>query len=652
MGESSHMDLLEQFQKNYSKEQVTHMSIQEYLELCKQDAMVYAHAAERILAAIGEPEILDTSKQDRLGRIMMNRTIKVYPAFRDFYGMEETIERVVGYFVHAAQGLEEKKQILYLLGPTGAAKSSIAERLKSLMEKQPIYVLQVGSHVSPVFESPLGIFDLERMAPQVSAAYDIPLRYFTGLPSPWAVKRLQELNGDLSQVRVAKMWPSKLKQIAIAKTEPGDENNQDISCLVGKVDIRQLEHYSQSDPDAYSYSGALCRGNQGITEMVEIWKAPIKVLHPLLTATQEQNYTGTEAIGGIPFQGVVFAHSNESEWQTFRNNKSNEAFLDRICVIKVPYCLRTDEEQQIYQKLLQHSSLSQAVCAPKTLEVLSQFCVLTRLKPHENSNAWSKMRVYNGENIRDTDPRAKSIVEYKDAAGQDEGMSGISTRFAFKVLSETFNYDNTEVAADPVHLMYVLEQRIRREQFPEEQEKTYLEFIKEWIAPKYIQFLEKELQKTYLESYDEYGQNIYDRYVTYADAWISDSDYRDPDTGQLLNRDSLNKELEKIEKPANIANPKDFRGEFVNYVLRARGRPENAGSNPRWTEYQKFREVIEKKIFSSTEELLPIISFGSKKNSEDLEKHAGFVNRMMAQGYTQAQCRRLVEYYIRQSKSH
>ena len=646
------MNLLQEFQTSFASEQETEYTILEYLELCRTDPLAYATAAERVLAAIGEPQVIDTSKHDKLGRVFMNRTIKIYPAFSDFYGMEETIERVVGYFVHAAQGLEEKKQILYLLGPVGAAKSSMAERIKSLVEKNPIYVLKAGDEVSPVFETPLGLFDPNKVGAKVSEEYGIPIRYFTGLPSPWAVKRLAELGGDLSKFKVVKIWPSKLKQVAIAKTEPGDENNQDISCLVGKVDIRKLEYFSQNDPDAYSYSGALCRGNQGITEMVEIWKAPIKVLHPLLTATQEGNYVGTEAIGGIPFGGIVFAHSNESEWQTFRNNKSNEAFLDRICVIKVPYCLRTTEEQQIYEKLLANSSLSEAPCAPKTLEILSQFCVLSRLKEHENSNLWSKMRVYNGENIRDSDPRAKTIVEYKDAAGVDEGMSGISTRFAFKILSQTFNFDNNEVAADPVHLMYVLEQSIRREQFPEEVQNRYLEFIKEMIAPKYMEFLEKELQKTYLESYDEYGQNIFDRYVAYADAWISDSDYKDPDTGQMLNRETLNRELEKIEKPSGIANPKDFRHEFVNYVLRARGKAENAGRNPKWTDYQKFREIIEKKIFSSTEELLPIISFGSKKNSEDMSKHEGFVNRMVAQGYTASQCRRLVEYYIRQSKSH
>ncbi len=137
----------------------------------------------------------------------------------------------------------------------------------------------------------------------------------------------------------------------------------------------------------------------------------------------------------------------------------------------MPYCLRAIEETKIYKKLLDQSELSDVRCAPETLEMLARFCVMTRLKEHENSNVYSKMRVYDGEKLKDTDPKAKSGQEYKDAAGVDEGMNGISTRFAFKVLSETFNFDTEEVAADPVHLMYVLEQAIRREQYPEEIEK-------------------------------------------------------------------------------------------------------------------------------------------------------------------------------------
>ncbi len=638
-------DIFSSFAQTYESRREMEMSLLDYLDGCRDDPMMYAGAPERILAAIGEPEVIDTARDSRLARIFMNRTIKVYPSFSEFFGMEETIERIVGFFRHAAQGLEERKQILYLLGPVGGGKSSLAERLKALMEDQPIYVLKAGDQLSPVFESPLGLFDPAAMGSTLEERYGIPRRRLSGLLSPWAMKRLDEFDGDIRRFKVVKLRPSRLRQIAIAKTEPGDENNQDISSLVGKVDIRKLELFPQNDPDAYSFSGGLNRANQGILEFVEMFKAPIKMLHPLLTATQEGNYIGTENIGALPFQGIIMAHSNEAEWQTFKNNKNNEAFIDRICVIKVPYCLRVTEEEQIYGKLIRGSELSQAPCAPGTLEMLARFAVLSRLKEHGNSNLYSKMRVYDGESLKETDPKAQTRQEYKDAAGVDEGMNGISTRFAFKVLASTYNYDNTEVAADPVHLMYILEQAIRREQFPDETEKKYIEFIKAELAPRYAEFIGNEIQKAYLESYHDYGQNLFDRYVDYADAWIEDQDFKDPDTGQLLNRDLLNQELSKVEKPAGIANPKDFRNEVVKFALRMRAA--NSGRNPDWTSYEKIRDVIERRMFSQVEELLPVISFGSKKDSDTEKKHGAFVERMVARGYTERQVRRLVEWYMR-----
>ena len=638
-------DLFQSYARTYDQRRETEMSLQDYLKACRDDPMTYATAAERLLAAIGNPEVIDTAKDARLGRIFMNRTIRIYPAFPDFYGMEDTIERIVSFLRHAAQGLEERKQILYLLGPVGGGKSSLAEKIKSLIELQPIYVLKAGDQLSPVFESPLGLFDPEILGARMEEDYGIPRRRLTGLMSPWAVKRLDEFGGDISKFRVAKINPSRLRQIGVSKTEPGDENNQDVSALVGKVDIRKLESYAQNDPDAYSFSGGLNRANQGVLEFVEMFKAPIKMLHPLLTATQEQNYVGTENVGGIPFTGIVLAHSNESEWQSFKNNKNNEAFIDRIFVIKVPYVLRVEEEERIYDKLVRSSELAPAPCAPGTLEMLARFAVLSRLKTHENSNLYTKMRIYDGESLKEVDPKARSLQEYKDAAGVDEGMDGISTRFAFKVLAATFNYDTTEIAADPVHLMYVLEQAIKREQFPADTEGRYLEFIKADLAPRYAEFIGHEIQKAYLESYHDYGQNLFDRYVDYADAWIEDIDFKDPDTGQLLNRELLNQELSKIEKAAGIANPKDFRNEVVKFTLRARAG--HGGRNPSWTSYEKIREVIERRMFSQVEDLLPVISFGSKKDSDTEKKHDEFVLRMVERGYTERQVRRLVEWYMR-----
>lgn len=611
----------------------------------KRNPTAYANPAERLLMAIGEPELIDTRHDPVLSRIFSNKIIHHYEVFKDFYGMEEPIEQIVGFLKHAAQGLEETKQVLYLLGPVGGGKSSIAEKLKDLMERIPFYAIKG----SPVFESPLSLFNPLEDGELLRERFGIPTRYLRYLMSPWAVKRLQEYNGDISKFRVIKVKPSRLKQIAIAKTEPGDENNQDISSLVGKVDIRKLEEFSQDDPDAYSYSGGLCRANRGLLEFVEMFKAPIKALHPLLTATQEGNYNATEGLSAIPFEGIILAHSNESEWQSFRNNKNNEAFIDRINIVKVPYCLRVSEEIKIYQKLIHNSSLANAPCAPGTLDMLAQFSVLTRLKEPQNSSIYSKMRVYNGESLKDTDPKAKSYQEYRDFAGVDEGMSGISTRFAFKILSKVFNFDHTEVAANPVHLMYVLERQIEQEQFPQELHETYLNFIKEYLATKYVDFIGKEIQTAYLESYSEYGQNIFDRYITYADFWIQDQDYRDPDTGEIFDRALLNLELEKIEKPAGISNPKDFRNEVVNFVLRARAN--NRGKNPVWNSYEKLKSVIEKKMFTNTEDLLPVISFNAKASEEDKKKHEEFISRMVEKGYTRKQVRLLCEWYLRVRKS-
>ncbi|WP_395448547.1 PrkA family serine protein kinase [Aminobacter sp. UC22_36] len=642
-------DVFNLFSEIYSSQTTEEMSLQQYLLACRDQPAMYATAAERMVDAIGAPTLIDTSADPRMGRIFANRTIKIYPAFAEFYGMEDTIERIVGYFRYAAQGLEERKQILYLLGPVGGGKSSLAERLKKLMEERPIYTLKVGGQLSPIFESPLGLFHPERMADLLEDKYGIARRRLTGLISPWAAKRLEEIGGDVSKFSVVKLTPSRLRQIGIAKTEPGDENNQDVSALVGKVDIRKLENFSQADPDAYSYSGGLNRTTQGLLEFVEMFKAPIKVLHPLLTATQEGNYNGTESFGAFPYQGIVLAHSNESEWLQFKSNRNNEAFLDRILVVKVPYCLRVTEERQIYEKLLRESELVSNPCAPEVLDILSRFTVSTRLSEHENSPLYTKMRVYDGENLKDVDPKAKSMQEYRDAAGVDEGMNGVSTRFAFKVLSETFNYDTKEIAADPVHLMYVLEQAIKREQFPGEIESSYLDFIKSEIASRYAEFIGHEIQKAYLESYSEYGQNLFDRYIAYADAWIEDQDYKDPDTGQILNRGILDSELSQIEKPAGIANPKDFRNEVVKFTLRARAK--NNGRNPSWTSYEKLREVIEKRMFGQVEDLLPVISFGAKRDSTTEKQHAEFVERMTERGYTQRQVRRLVDWYMRVNKA-
>ncbi len=643
------MKLLEKYKKKFNFAPQAVMGFDEYLKAAKNDESLYLSAASRMVKAIGEPVYVDTSLDSRLRRIFGSRKIPTYPTFSEFYGMEETIHKIASFFQHAAQGLEESRQILYLLGPVGSAKSSLAEKLKSLMGQEPIYILAVetenGLQMSPIWESPLGLLSVED-----SEEFGIPPQHLLLKPSPWAIKRAEEFEGDISKFKVVKTHPSQYKQIAITKTEPGDENNQDISALVGKLDIRKLEFFSQDDPDAYSYSGGLCKGNQGILEFVEMFKAPIKVLHPLLTATQEKNYRGTEAISDIPFSGIIIAHSNESEWDKFKGNKNNEAFLDRVYVVEVPYCLRVQEEVKVYQKYLNNSQLVNAPCAPGTLEMLARFAILTRIEDPENSSIYPKLLVYNGEEVRDRFSEAKSAQEYREYAGKNEGFYGMSTRLAYKILAEVYNFDGEEIAADPVHLLVVIEKTIKAARASEEEETEAISYLKEYLAPEYMKVLGDEIQTAYLDSYDEFGQSLFNRYILYSDHWIQDNEFRDPDTGQLWDRSSLNKELEKIEKPAGISNPKDFRNEVVNFALRYKA--SNKGKDLSWQADPKMKRVIKANMFSKLEDLLPIISFNAQKESEDRKRHQSFIKRMKESGYTDKQVRRLVEWYIRYKRSN
>lgn len=651
------MKLSDSFKSSFTKKfsNDSEMSLMEYLELCKTDKMAYANAAERMLAAIGDPTVIDTSSDSRLSRIFSNKKVRFYKAFNDFFGAEESIERMVAYFRHFAQGLEESKQILYLKGPVGGGKSSLVERLKELMQIHPIYVLKDPSEknpelqISPLFESPLGLFNKVEHGEELEKEFSINPRYLNTVSSGWAQQKLREFGGDITKFSVVRIFPNKDAQVGVMKVEPGDENNQDVSVLIGKTDIRKLEHYPQNHPYSYSYSGGLNRTTQGLMDFAEMFKANIKTLNPLLMATQEHNYNGTENIPAMPYTGIICAHSNEAEWFKFRNDKSNEAFLDRVYIVNVPYCLRVNEELKIYEKMLASSSLKDAPCAPETLKSLAEFMVLTRLREPENSTSYAKMKVYNGENVKDTMPMAKPYEEYKEAAGVDEGMTGLSTRFGFKIISQTFNLRPEEVQANPIDLMYVLEEALKREHLPQEQHDKYLDFIKSWVHPRYFEFIDKELRIAYLESYSDFGQTMFERYVLFAEAWLDETTVRDPETHTLLNREVLNSKLEEIEKSAGIVNAKDFRNDIVHYVLRHRAK--NEGQMPAWNSYEKIKIVIEKKMFTATTEIMPVVSFSPKGSSEEQKKHDDFVARMRTKGYTDRQIRTLVDWWVSNRKS-
>ena len=252
--------------------------------------------------AIGEPELVDTRNDPRLSRIFGNRVIRRYPAFREFYGMEDAIEQIVAFFKHAAQGLEESKQILYLLGP-GRRRQVLDRRAAeggdgaaSDLRAQGLAGQRVAARACSRPSAYGAVLEDE---------YGIPRRYLTGIMSPWAIKRLAGVRrrhvassaSCASSRRCCARSRSPRPSRATRTTRTSRRSSARSTSASSSVCRRTI-------PDAYSYSGGLCLANQGLLEFVEMFKAPIKMLHPLLTATQEGNFKGTEGFSAIPFNGA------------------------------------------------------------------------------------------------------------------------------------------------------------------------------------------------------------------------------------------------------------------------------------------------------------------------------------------------------------
>ena len=312
---------------------------------------------------------------------------------------------------------------------------------------------------------------------------------------------------------------------------------------------------------------------------------------------------------------------------------------------------RVKEEKEIYKKQLRSSSLANASCVPHSLDILAKFAVLTRLEVNEEDGLVDiKLSIYDGKNIKDKHPSAKSYLEYRDLVDKLEGFSGLSTRAAFKILSQTFNYDSDEIACDPVHILQQIRTYIEETDLKEEIKDNYLTFQKDFLVPEYYQLVGKDIQAACLDSYDDFGQHMMDRYIKYADYWLEERDYRDPDTGQIFSQKALETELELIEMPMEVRNNKDFRHEVVNFCLRHQAK--HNGKNPNWKSYQKLREVIEASLFKDVDKLIGVLSFDVVKDTDQAEKNAKFVANMKEKGYTEKQIRRNVEWYQRYTKSN
>lgn len=617
------------------RSQIFEGSFLEYLNLVKSQPELVMLAHERLFRLISEPgvQIIKCEEDPRLKRIYGNESIRKYRFFDgEFYGIDATIMEIVRYFHSAAMRGEEARQVLYLVGPVGSGKSSIMESLKRVLEQSPpIYALKG----CPMREEPLHLIP-KHLRSQFEEALGVNIE---GELCPICRYRLvNEYHGEYENFPVVSSGFSIRSRKGIAVVPPVDPNNQDASVLVGSVDISKMDLYPEDDPRVLSLNGAFNAGNRGLVEFIEIFKNDVEYLHTILTATQEKSIPSPGKGSMIYFDGIILAHSNEAEWNKFKSDHTNEAILDRIVKVEVPYCLELDQEVKIYRKILKKSNY-RAHIAPHTIEIASMFAIISRLNESNKVDMISKMKVYNGEEIVQKDATQKiDIKELREEAGR-EGYKGISTRFIMKAIDNALS-ESEHDCINPIILLETLIKAVRNSDSGEEEKKKYLAYLQDHIKKEYHRILEKEVTKAFIYGYREQAETLFNNYLDHAEAYVNKVKLKDRNTGEELEPDEPF--LESIEGQLGLTGSaaRGFRHDVTAYMfslLRSK-KAIDYGC------YEPLREAIEKKLTASVRELSRIITRARVRDSEQNEKYNAMVDAMKVNGYCDHCCNVVLKY--------
>jgi serine protein kinase len=600
----------------------------DYLEQLKNDPTVTKMSHARIYDMIilsGLRNINDTD-DPRTKRLYKDEPIKVYNFFADeFFGIERTIAQIVRYFHSASLKGEESRQVLYLMGPVGSGKSSLVERIQRGLEQlEPVYSIEG----CPMHEEPLHLIPrhLRREFEKMLGVH------IEGDLCPVCRFRLKEQYGlRYEEVMIETRSFSKRNRIGIGVVPPVDPNNQDTSVLIGSEDISKLDQYSEGDPRVLELNGALNVGNRGLVEFIEVFKNETEYLHAMITATQEKVMPAPGRHGMVYVDTCILAHSNEAEWQKFKADHTNEAILDRIVVVKVPYNLRLSEEVKIYQKIIRNSDF-RAHVAPHTLELASMFAILSRLEATSKCDLMTKLRLYNGEEVVEKGRTKKIDVQELKEDAKREGMGGISTRFIMKALDNALSDNVSGNCINPINVREALISMTKEADLPDDTRKQFLEFLQDTLHKEYLDLLEKEITRAFVYSYQEQAESLFQNYLDHAEAYVNKTKVRDRNTKEELPPDEgFLKSIE--EQIAIIGSAADgFRQEVIAYLWASSRRGERIS----YRSYEPLKEAIEKKLMTSVRDISRIITKARTRDEDQSEKYGAMVKNMLENGYCES----------------
>ena len=595
----------------------------EYLELVQKNPSIVTPAHKRLYDAIVEHGIDELQDEGRKRKVFTDKHIPVYQYFdSEFFGMENVILKLMSFLRSASLRGEESRQVLLLMGPVGAGKSAITEHVKKAIESLSYYHIKndpqrgeplqlVPRSLREEFENMLGI--------KIEGDISPPARF----------DLLEKHGGSYENVSVVESTFSQRGRRGIASVPPMDANSQDVSVLIGSEDISKLDKYSEDDPRILSLNGAFNVGNRGIVELVEVFKNEIEFLHTIITATQEKRVPSPGKHDMLHFDGVILAHCNESEWNKFRAEHTNEAILDRIVKINVPYVLELDQEIRIYEKILSRSDFD-AHIAPHTIRIASMFSVMSRLIPTQKCDILTKMKIYNGEDVIEKGRVKKVDIKDLKEEARDEGMKGISTRFIMKAIDSALSETQKDFIT-PVSIINSLITKVK-EQIIDEEFRTYcLELIQKTVREEYLKILENEVAKAFVNAYDEQAQSLFNSYLDNAEAHTTRSKIKDSITDETREPDE--RFMRAIEEQIGITGSSrdGFRSDVTAYMFAKMRRKETVN----FRSYEPLKEAIEAYLIASVKDMARIVTKSISRDDEQQKKYSDMVQTMIDDyGYT------------------
>ena len=633
MPKNKYLDIIKS-QRAANKKERFKGTFLEYLALLEDDKTIADHSHKRLYDAItahGESRLDDTDP--RKHKLFDGNNVKIYDYFNGhFYGMEKVIAKIMRFLRSASLKGEENRQVLLLMGPVGAGKSALTEHIKGVLEGLSYYHLEGD----PQRGEPLQLIP-RSLREQMKDMLGVDVQ---GDISPVARHLLlEEYDGEYEKFTVKETTFSQRARRGVASVPPMDANSQDVSVLIGSEDISKLDKYSEDDPRALSLNGAFNIGNRGIVELVEVFKNEIEFLHTIITATQEKRVPAPGKHDMIHFDGVILAHCNEAEWNRFQSEHTNEAILDRIVKVEVPYVLELEQEIKIYEKMLRLANFDLHI-APHTLRVASMFSILSRLQPSQKCDLLTKLKIYNGEEVVEKGRVKKiDISDLKDEA-EREGMSGISTRFIMKSIDNALS-DSEKDFVTPVSILDSLMKQVKDQLINKDFANHCLDLIRNTVRNEYLRLLENEIAKAFITAYEEQAQAIFENYLDNAEAFTTKCKLKDRITKEDMKPDE--DFMRSIEGSIGVSQSgrEGFRADVTAYMFAKMRRGEIVD----YTSYEPLKEAIETYLISSVKDLARIVTKSKTRDDDQRQKYSCMVQTLIDEyGYTAESAEEVLVY--------